>query len=99
MENNVQKPVVTNHTLFLKDRKELLITGVKNIKSFDSLEFLIETHLGVLHILGHSLVLGKMDSEGETIEIRGNISSFAYLQKETPQEKESFFKKLFKWLV
>ena len=34
--------------------------------------------------------------EGENVEIKGNISSITYLQKETSQEKESFFKKLFK---
>lgn len=93
MDNNTQ---VNNHTLYLKDRRELIITGVKNVKSFDSLEFLIETTLGVLHICGNSLVLGKMDTEGENLEIKGNISSINYLQKEANSEKESFFKKLFK---
>lgn len=97
MENSNQNTTVNNHTLYLKDRRELIITGVKNIKSFDSLEFLIETNLGMMHICGHSLTLGKMDNEGENVEIKGNISSITYLQKETSQEKESFFKKLFKW--
>lgn len=97
MENNVNTSnKVNNHTLFLKDRRELCITGVKNVRSFDSLEFLIETSLGMLHIVGHSLVLGKMDTEGETLEIKGNIASITYLQKETVTEKESFIKKLFK---
>ena len=49
-----------------------------------------------MHICGHSLTLGKMDNEGENVESKGNISSITYLQKETSQEKESFFKKLFK---
>ncbi len=97
MENNINiNNKVNNHTLFLRDRRELAITGVKNIRSFDSLEFLIETNLGMLHIVGHSLVLGKMDTEGETLEIKGNITSITYLQKETTTEKGSFFKKLFK---
>ena len=96
MEPNAQNKI-NSHTLMLKDRRELSITGVKNVKSFDSLEFLIETHMGVLHIIGHSLSLGKMDTEGETLMIRGNITSLIYLQKETTsQEKESFIKKLFK---
>ena len=99
MENNNQNIKVNNHTVFLKDRRELILTGVKNIKSFDSLEFLIETNLGVMHICGHSLVLGKMDNEGENVEIKGNISSLTYLQKESNPDKESFLKKLFKWLV
>ena len=38
------------HDLSLSNRKELLVTGVKNIESFDSEEFLIETNLGFLHI-------------------------------------------------
>jgi len=97
MENIVnENNKINNHTIFLKDRRELSLTGVKNVKSFDSLEFLIETNLGTLHIVGHSLVLGKMDTAGETLEIKGNISSITYLQKNTSSEKESFFKKLFK---
>lgn len=94
--NNRENNKVNNHTLFLKDRSELKLTGVKNVKSFDSLEFLIETNLGTLHIIGHSLALGKMDTEGETLEIKGNISSITYLQKDVSTSKESFFKKLFK---
>ena len=40
------------HSINLKDRKTLEMTGIKEVDSFDSEEFLLETVLGVEHELG-----------------------------------------------
>ena len=41
--NSIRFEHTPYHNVYLKDRKNIELTGVKNIESFDSLEFLIET--------------------------------------------------------
>ena len=57
--NNIRFEHTPYHNVYLKDRKSIELTGVKNIESFDSLEFLIETSLGFLNITGTDLSLIK----------------------------------------
>lgn len=86
------------HNITLTDRKELLVTGVKNIESFDSEEFLIETNLGFLHIKGTGLTLDKMDNENNELIIKGQINSLSYVNAngKGKEAKGNFFKKLLK---
>ena len=86
------------HNLSLTCRKELLVTGVKNIDSFDSEEFLIQTVLGFLHIKGSNLTLDKMDNENNELLIKGQIDSLSYVNSQKGKEsKGNIFKKLLKW--
>lgn len=85
------------HNLSLTSRKELLVTGVKNIDSFDSEEFLIQTVLGFLHIKGSNLTLDKMDNENNELTIKGQIDSLSYVSNQKGKEsKGNIFKKLLK---
>ena len=85
------------HDLSLTNRKELLVTGVKNIDSFDSEEFLIQTTLGFLHIKGNNLTLDKMDNENNELTIKGQIDSLSYVNSQKGEEnKGNIFKKLLK---
>lgn len=86
------------HDLSLTSRKELLVTGVKNIDSFDSEEFLVQTVLGFLHIKGSNLTLDKMDNENNELTIKGQIDSLSYVSNQKGKEsKGNIFKKLLKW--
>jgi len=86
------------HDISLANRKELLVTGVKNIDSFDSEEFLIQTVLGFLHIKGSNLTLDKMDNENNELVIKGQIDSLSYVNNQKGKEnKGNIFKKLLKW--
>lgn len=84
------------HQVTLTNRKELFIEGVKNIQSFDSSEFLIETIMGYMLIKGKGLMLGKMDNENEELSIKGEVSSIDYISANKEKENGSFLKKLFK---
>ena len=64
-----------NQIVKLENRKSLLVTGVKNVKSFDSKEFILDTRLGILEIEGKDLTLGKMDLSNEEVLIKGSIDS------------------------
>ena len=85
------------HNVYLKDRKNIELTGVKRIESFDSLEFLIETSLGFLNIKGTELSLTRLDQEKNEVSIKGNIDAISYVSsKKSPKSKESGFNKLLK---
>ena len=51
-----------NHTFNLVERKNVSISGVKKIESFDSEEFLIETVMGIMILKGEGLELIKLDT-------------------------------------
>lgn len=85
------------HNVFLKDRKSIELTGVKKIESFDSYEFLIETSLGFLNIIGTELSLVRLDQDQNEVSIKGNIDSISYVSsKKKTQQKEKMFNKLLK---
>ena len=99
MENNnaMRFEHTPYHNVYLKDRKNIELTGVKNIESFDSLEFLIETSLGFLNITGTELSLIRLDQDKNEVSIKGNINSISYVtNKKTAKPKESMFNKLLK---
>ena len=63
------------HNVLLKDRKTLELSGVKQIDSFDSSEFLLETTLGWMLVSGKELTLGKLDTDHGDVIIKGNIDA------------------------
>ena len=88
---------MNNQTITIIDRKEVSLNNIKNVISFNELEFLVETPFGNLKITGKNLTIGKMDTDKLELNIKGNIDSITYLNKETNKEKkESVFAKLFK---
>ena len=94
MENNYN--VQQHHTLEMKDRKNLSLTGVKNIESFDNEEFLVETNLGFLLVKGKGLSLGKMDTDNGDLVIKGIIESMNYVSGGVKGQKGSMMKRIFR---
>ena len=84
------------HEIKLIDRSILSITGVNKIISFDSNEFLLETNMGPIHIIGLNLELLSLDTHEGIIRIKGKISSFSYMDKQIKKKEESILVKLFK---
>lgn len=86
-----------NHGISLAERKNIVVTGVKKIESFDSTEFLIDTTLGFLNIKGSDLEIIKLDTYQGTVSIKGKIDSLIYTDNASGKIKEeSFLGKLFK---
>lgn len=86
-----------NHGITLAERKNIVVTGVKKIESFDSDEFLMDTTLGFLNIKGSDLEIIKLDTYQGNVSIKGKIDSLIYLESgSTKSKEESFLGKLFK---
>ena len=78
------------------DRSSISLNGVNKIVSFDDEEFLMETVMGNLRILGSSLELLKLDTIDGNVKIKGKINSFMYIDGKTKNKEDSIINKLFK---
>ncbi|ACS98733.1 MULTISPECIES: sporulation protein YabP [unclassified Paenibacillus] len=78
------------------NRKLLEITGVLNVESFDSEEFLLDTELGFLMIKGQNLHIKHLNLEQNLVAIEGYVHSLAYLDANTSTKTKGLFGKLFK---
>lgn len=86
-----------NHGISLAERKNIVVTGVKKIDSFDSEDFLMDTTLGYLNIKGSELEIIKLDTYQGNVSIKGRIDSITYMDNGVGKNKEeSFLGKLFK---
>lgn len=86
-----------NHSINILERKNILVTGVKKIESFDDQEFLMETVMGFLALKGEGLELLKLDTLQGNVSIKGLLKSFSYIDEGIKKEKESsIISRLFK---
>ncbi len=86
-----------NHSVSIVERKNILITGVKKVDSFDNEEFLVETIMGYLVLKGEELELIKLDTLQGSVTIKGFVKSFDYVDDNNKKEKEgSIITRLFK---
>ena len=84
-----------SHGISIAERKNILVTGVKKIESFDNEEFLMDTTLGFLAIKGSELEIIKLDTYQGNLTIKGTINSISY--SEDSKKEPSVFSRLFKW--
>lgn len=77
-------------------RKLLELTGVKNVESFDSEEFLLDTELGFLTVTGQNLHMKHLSLEQGLVAIEGFVHSLAYLDGAATTKSKGLFGKLFK---
>ena len=88
---------VGTHSISINERKNIVVTGVKKIDSFDDEEFLLETNMGYIVIKGSDLEIIKLDTYQGNVSIKGKINSLTYMENANKKEKEdSVFSKLFK---
>lgn len=96
MENEMNLSTA-NHSVSINDRKNLIITGVKKIDSFDNEEFLMETTMGYIVIKGKDLEIIKLDTFKQNVSIKGMVDSLNYIEHASKKEEsDNLFTKLFK---
>ena len=93
-DNNISN---YNHGICLFERKNLVITGVKKIDNFDSMQFVLETIMGFMIVKGSDLELVKLDTLQGHVTIKGMINSITYAEDGAKKDREeSIFSRLFK---
>lgn len=89
--------ITSNHSISITERKNISITGVKKIDSFDNEEFLMDTIMGYIAIKGEELEIVKLDTFQGNVSIKGKINSLIYMENNSKKNKEeNIFSKLFK---
>lgn len=78
------------------DRSSISISGVNKIVSFDDEEFLMDTSMGNLRILGEGLELLKLDTNDGNVKIKGKINSFTFIDGKVKNKEDGLIAKLFK---
>lgn len=80
----------------LIDRSTITLSGINKIVSFDDEEFLMESNMGNIRLLGEALELLKLDTNDGNVKIKGKINSLTYLDGKFKGKEESMITKLFK---
>ena len=66
------------HKLQLNERRQLTMTGVTEVVSFDEGAVILQTSLGTLVVQGRELQLKTLSLEGGQVAVDGNISALTY---------------------
>ncbi len=78
------------HTVTMKDRKVLTLTGVTEVVSFDDSAVVLHTGMGTLVIQGQQLQLKNLTLEGGQVAVEGSIDGLHYEQL----RQSGFFRRL-----
>jgi len=76
------KTIKQNHNMILENRKNLSISGITDVDSFDEREIILYTQLGELTIQGRELHIDAMSVETGDMTITGDIWALIYGDKD-----------------
>ena len=71
-----------SHSLALKDRSRLALTGVTRIISCDENAAVLETPLGNLTVGGQELQIGELSTQSGQVQISGRIEYLQYAENQ-----------------
>lgn len=89
MEDNLRVP----QNVIIEDRKKFVLSGVKDVISFDEETVMLMTSLGRLVIKGDSLQIQNFNNETGDISGIGRVHAIAWT---TDEERGGFFSRIFK---
>lgn len=92
----IEPPKTKRQEIKMLNRKLLEISGVVNVESFDSEEFLLETECGFLAITGQNLHIKNLNLEQGLVAIEGTVDTLGYLDTHGQNKTKGFLGKLFK---
>lgn len=66
------------HKVILNERKNLNITGVSEVMSFEEDLVVLKTSLGTLLVQGRGLKLKTLSPDGGQVAVEGTVSAMSY---------------------
>lgn len=94
MANEPVSTISKKHSMILENRKQMSMSGVKDVSGFDEQCVNLITELGDLCIKGEGLHISDFSRESGELNLDGEIDSMVY--SESRQTEGGFFSKLFK---
>ncbi len=89
-----KKLLKMHHNVIMENRKNLTITGVMDIDSFDESTVVLFTEMGELTIRGTNLHINKIDVDSGDLLMEGEVDSLAY--SDNQPQRGGFFSKIFR---
>lgn len=83
------------HEIRIGMRKEMSITGVKEVVSFDENCVALKSTCGEMSIEGSALKVGTLDTDRGIVTLDGKIDA-VYYTVNNEEEKRGFFSKIFR---
>jgi len=88
---------VKDHKLVLINQKQLELTGISRVESFNAEEILLETEVGMLAIKGEELDIRNLNLEQSLVEIVGLVTDIMYTgEKAGGLGKRGLLERIFK---
>ena len=92
MNGQVEK----THDFTLKMRKNMNITGVKDVINFDDSSVNLKTSIGDMTIDGKNIQISILDMDKGIVILEGNIDAVYYSEDSGSKEKRGLFGKIMK---
>ena len=88
-----EKSLPAHRTLYIDDRKKLVVTGVTDVTGFDEETVRLVTGLGALNVTGEGLQVTLLNLESGEIAVEGTLNAFSY--SAAPKSGGGFFSRVF----
>lgn len=69
---------MAEHSIRITERRQMELTGVLNVSTFDEQEIIMETSLGHILILGEDLHITMLNLDEGKVALEGAINSIEY---------------------
>ena len=79
------------HSLQLKDRKNLSMSGVTEVVSFDDMSVVLKTSLGTLTVQGQDLQLKTLSLDGGQVAVEGSVTGLIYEEPRSGTWRQRLF--------
>lgn len=84
------------HNIILEDRKNLSISGVNDVDSFDENLIILFTELGELSVKGKNLHINALNVDTGELSMTGEIVALYYNVEQAPKGQSSLISRIFK---
>ena len=93
----MEERILKSHKISLFNRSSGIISGVKEVISFDPNEIILDTEQGMLMVKGSDLHVNRLNLEKGEVDLSGNIDSVSYSDVQSSiKHQENIFGKLFR---
>ena len=79
------------HKLQLNERRQLTMSGVTEVVSFDENTVVLQTSLGTLIVQGRELQLKTLSLEGGQVAVDGTVAALVYEEPRTGGWRQRLF--------
>lgn len=90
-----EKKVKKAHNIIMENRKNLTVSGIDDVDSFDENTVVLFTDMGVLTVKGEDLHINKLSVDSGELSVEGDIYALNYSNEEI-KKGGGLFSKLFK---